>query len=228
MGQRAIPSWISRHSYLSAAQTVKNKKLDHRVRENENAVLATWRHDGRLPMSPVTVGLDGAGRAIISSQETTYKVRNLRRDPRAALCVFVEAFLGPWVQIEGTASPSWGSGAYDGGLPSRAAMPSGPPLHIAAWRERHLDGHSTAASAPACPPRRHGQSTPARWLGQRAASPPSSRYTRPRSAAGPPGGTHCCTRPSPTGPSSQPGGACRAGASHGARSRRGTESRVQT
>ncbi len=31
MGQRAIPIWISRHSYLSAAQTVKNKKLDHRV-----------------------------------------------------------------------------------------------------------------------------------------------------------------------------------------------------
>ena len=30
-------------------------------------------------------------------------VRNLRRDPRAALCVFVEAFRGPWVQIEGTA-----------------------------------------------------------------------------------------------------------------------------
>src|SRR5215470_7977713 len=54
-------------------------------------------------MSPVTVGLDGAGRAIISSNETTYKVRHLRRDPRAALCVFVEAFRGPWVQIEGTA-----------------------------------------------------------------------------------------------------------------------------
>jgi PPOX class probable F420-dependent enzyme len=30
-------------------------------------------------------------------------VRNLRRDPRATLCVFVEAFRGPWVQIEGTA-----------------------------------------------------------------------------------------------------------------------------
>ena len=52
------------------------------LRENENAVLATWRRDGRLQMSPVTVGLDGAGRAIISSSETTYKVRNLRRDPR--------------------------------------------------------------------------------------------------------------------------------------------------
>jgi hypothetical protein len=31
MGQRAIRSWISRHSYHSAEQTVKNKKLDHRV-----------------------------------------------------------------------------------------------------------------------------------------------------------------------------------------------------
>jgi hypothetical protein len=31
MGQRAILSWISRHSYHSAEQTVKNKKLDHRV-----------------------------------------------------------------------------------------------------------------------------------------------------------------------------------------------------
>ena len=54
-------------------------------------------------MSPVTVGLDAAGRAIISSRETAYKVRNLRRDPRATLCVFVEAFTGPWVQLEGTA-----------------------------------------------------------------------------------------------------------------------------
>jgi len=73
------------------------------LREHENAVLATWRRDGRLQMSPVTVGIDGAGRAIISSRETAYKVRNLHRDPRATLCVVVEAFTGPWVQIEGTA-----------------------------------------------------------------------------------------------------------------------------
>jgi PPOX class probable F420-dependent enzyme len=31
------------------------------------------------------------------------EVRNLRRDPRATLCVFVEAFRGPGVQMEGTA-----------------------------------------------------------------------------------------------------------------------------
>jgi hypothetical protein len=34
MGQRAIPSWVNRHSYHSAEQTVKNKKLDHRVKED--------------------------------------------------------------------------------------------------------------------------------------------------------------------------------------------------
>jgi hypothetical protein len=45
------------------------------MRENENAVLATWRRDGRVQMSPVTVGLDGAGRAIISSSETTRPVQ---------------------------------------------------------------------------------------------------------------------------------------------------------
>jgi len=66
-------------------------------------VLATWRRDGRLHMSPVTVGLDAAGRALSSSRETAYKVRNLHRDSRAALCVFVEAFTGLWVQMEGTA-----------------------------------------------------------------------------------------------------------------------------
>ena len=73
------------------------------LREHENAVLATWRRDGRIQMSPMTVGLDAAGRAIISSRATTTKVRNLRRNLRATLCVFVEAFTGPWVQIEGTA-----------------------------------------------------------------------------------------------------------------------------
>ena len=65
------------------------------LREHHNAVLATWRRDGRLQMSPVSVGLDAAGRAIISSAKRAYKVRHLRRDPRATLCIFVEAFTGP-------------------------------------------------------------------------------------------------------------------------------------
>jgi PPOX class probable F420-dependent enzyme len=54
-------------------------------------------------MSPVTVGVDAAGRAIVSSREDAYKTRNLRRDPHASLCVFTDKFYGPWVQIDGTA-----------------------------------------------------------------------------------------------------------------------------
>ena len=83
------------------------------LRDNENAVLATWRRDGRVQLSPVTVGLDAAGRAIISSRASAYKVRNLRRDPRATVCVFVEAFTGPWVQIEGTAEVVTGPEALE-------------------------------------------------------------------------------------------------------------------
>ncbi len=71
---------------------------------HHNAVLATRRRDGSLQMSPVTVGIDGHGRAIVSSRETAYKTRNLRRDPRASLCVFADAFHGSiWIQINGTA-----------------------------------------------------------------------------------------------------------------------------
>jgi len=48
------------------------------MRENEHAVLATWRRDGACKFASVTVGLDAAGRDIIASRETLQS-RNLRR-----------------------------------------------------------------------------------------------------------------------------------------------------
>jgi PPOX class probable F420-dependent enzyme len=66
-------------------------------------VLATYRRDGRPQLTPVLAGVDEAGRLQISSSEGTAKVRNLRRDPRAALCMFTEAFFGPSVQLYGRA-----------------------------------------------------------------------------------------------------------------------------
>jgi len=67
-------------------------------------ILATRRKNGGLQMSPVTVGLDSGGRAVISSRETAYKVNNLRRDPRAALCAITSSFHGEgWAQINGQA-----------------------------------------------------------------------------------------------------------------------------
>ena len=74
------------------------------LKHNHHGVLATRRKNGGLQMSPVTCGLDGEGRAVISSRETAYKVNNLRRDPRAALCAFTENFhCSVWVQISGKA-----------------------------------------------------------------------------------------------------------------------------
>ncbi|MGH7854455.1 MAG: TIGR03618 family F420-dependent PPOX class oxidoreductase, partial [Candidatus Binatia bacterium] len=82
-------------------------EIDHAkqfLTKNHWGILATRRKNGQLQMSPVTVGLDGAGRAVISSREGAYKVNNLRRDPRAALCAITTSFHGEgWVQINGSA-----------------------------------------------------------------------------------------------------------------------------
>jgi PPOX class probable F420-dependent enzyme len=69
---------------------------------NHRAVMSTFRADGRPHLTPVSAGVDGAGRVIISSPETTAKVRNLRRDPRIAVCVMNDGFYGTWAQVEGT------------------------------------------------------------------------------------------------------------------------------
>ncbi|MGN6089894.1 MAG: PPOX class F420-dependent oxidoreductase [Actinomycetales bacterium] len=71
------------------------------VAEHHRAVLATLRQDGTPQLSPVTAAVDQQGRVVVSSRETAYKVRNLRRTPRAWLCVFPDEFFGRWVQVEG-------------------------------------------------------------------------------------------------------------------------------
>ena len=73
------------------------------LREHHNGVLATIRGDGLPQLSPVNATIDEASRLVISSREPAYKVRNLRRDPRASYCGFTAAFYGLWVQVEGTA-----------------------------------------------------------------------------------------------------------------------------
>jgi PPOX class probable F420-dependent enzyme len=75
------------------------------VKKQHHAVLATIREDGGPQLSPVLATVDGAGRVIISSRQAAYKVRNLRRNPKAYLCVFPDTFFGGrWVQVEGEAT----------------------------------------------------------------------------------------------------------------------------
>jgi len=51
----------------------------------------------------VLVNVDGEGRAIISSRETAYKVKNLRRDAWSEVCVLTDRFYGDWIYAEGSA-----------------------------------------------------------------------------------------------------------------------------
>jgi PPOX class probable F420-dependent enzyme len=71
------------------------------VRQHHRGVLATTRADGQPQLSPVTGAVDEQGRIIVSSRETAYKVRNLRRTPRAWLCVLPDGFFGRWIQVAG-------------------------------------------------------------------------------------------------------------------------------
>ena len=71
------------------------------IRDNHHAVLATTRRDGGAQLSPVLVGVDDDGTLVISTRETAMKTTNVRRHPRAAVCVFTDRFFGPWAQAEG-------------------------------------------------------------------------------------------------------------------------------
>ncbi|MGH3600758.1 MAG: PPOX class F420-dependent oxidoreductase [Pseudonocardiaceae bacterium] len=71
------------------------------IAEQHHAVLATLRRDGTPQLSPVLAAVDGAGQVVVSTREAALKVRNLRRDPRAWLCVLPDGFFGRWVQVGG-------------------------------------------------------------------------------------------------------------------------------
>ncbi len=74
------------------------------LRDNPHAIFATTRRDGRPQLSPIVASVDADGQIVISSRETAVKVKNLRRDPFASLCVVSDGFYGEWVQLEGPAT----------------------------------------------------------------------------------------------------------------------------
>ncbi|MFI6233451.1 PPOX class F420-dependent oxidoreductase [Micromonospora sp. NPDC050784] len=73
------------------------------LRPRHHVVLMTTRADGRPQSSPVSAGVDGQGRLVVSTYPERAKVSNLRRDPRVSACVLSDDWNGPWVQIDGTA-----------------------------------------------------------------------------------------------------------------------------
>jgi PPOX class probable F420-dependent enzyme len=69
------------------------------LRGNHRGVLATYRRDSSVQMSPVVAGVDHDGLVVISTREGAAKTANLRRDPRAGLVAFTDNFFGPWAMV---------------------------------------------------------------------------------------------------------------------------------
>ena len=79
-----------------------NALLDF-IRPRHQMILLTRRRDGSPQLSPVTGGVDGAGRIVISSYPERSKVTNLQRNADCSVMVLSDDFGGAWVQVDGTA-----------------------------------------------------------------------------------------------------------------------------
>jgi PPOX class probable F420-dependent enzyme len=86
---------------IATNTTVDPNQLADFVRPRHNMILVTRRRDGTAQLSPVTGGLDEAGRLVISSYPERAKVRNLRRTPDASVLVLSDDFGDAWVQVDG-------------------------------------------------------------------------------------------------------------------------------
>jgi len=88
---------------IATTTTVDLAGLLEFVRPRHHLLLVTARADGRPQVSPVSGGVDDAGRIVISTYPDRAKVRNAERDPRVSVCVLSDEWDGPWVQLDGTA-----------------------------------------------------------------------------------------------------------------------------
>ena len=74
------------------------------IRPRHKGIVITTRKGGGPQASPVTMGVDGAGRIVIATYPERAKARNARRDPgHVSVLVLSDDFGGPWVQVDGTA-----------------------------------------------------------------------------------------------------------------------------
>jgi PPOX class probable F420-dependent enzyme len=74
------------------------------LRHKHRGVLVARKRDGSLQMTLVWPVLGADGTVTITARESTYKVKNIRRNPQVSLLVFGEKFNGSdYIQIDGKA-----------------------------------------------------------------------------------------------------------------------------
>ena len=73
------------------------------IRPRHRMVLTTFRSDGSMQSSPVSGGVDDAGRIVIASYPQRAKSANIRRTPLASVMVLSDEFNDAYVQVDGSA-----------------------------------------------------------------------------------------------------------------------------
>jgi PPOX class probable F420-dependent enzyme len=74
------------------------------LKNNHHGCLVTRKKDGSLQMTLVSPVLGADGNVIITARDTTYKVKNIKRNPQISLLVYGEKFHGSnYIQIDGKA-----------------------------------------------------------------------------------------------------------------------------
>jgi PPOX class probable F420-dependent enzyme len=84
------------------------------LRDNHHGVLVAMKKDGSLQMTLVSPVINAEGKVIITARDSTYKVKNMKRDPRISLLVYGDKFNGSnYIQIDGKAEVIEHPGAMD-------------------------------------------------------------------------------------------------------------------
>jgi PPOX class probable F420-dependent enzyme len=89
---------------IATSTVVTRDELIDFIKVRHHAIVITSRQDGGPQASPVSCGVDEAGRIVIATYPERAKTRNARRDPEHVSVMFLsDDFGGPWVQVDGTA-----------------------------------------------------------------------------------------------------------------------------
>jgi PPOX class probable F420-dependent enzyme len=88
---------------IATNRMVDRDALVEFLRPRHHVILGTTRADGRMQVSPVTAGMDEAGRLVVASYPARAKARNARQRPAVSACVLSDQWNGPWMQVDGTA-----------------------------------------------------------------------------------------------------------------------------
>ena len=88
---------------IATAIRVERAELLDFIRPRHRVTLITHKASGGLQVSPVSAGVDEAGRVVIATYPERAKTANARRNPQVSMLVHSDEWNGPYVQVDGTA-----------------------------------------------------------------------------------------------------------------------------